>query len=164
MPLRWIVAILIVAALITLAVSESLRRRPSVQVPLAFERLAEGVRDRDASSVLSAVHIDYDFTGKWPGLFNDKATARSSASRLLTQAFLMGRDSKPELTYTISAMQDLGDGRWEAIVDLAITGRPFQDAVPALKRHRFVLQRGSPITGRWRIVDHDPFEIRTSLY
>ena len=137
-------------------------RQPAVQVPATFERLALAFADHDAADVLAVVDRGYDFTGKWPQLFPEPQAARSQAQRLLALAFLHHRQDDLTCTWKIDSYSVRNDGMVEASVTLQVDGGLFAQAVPPLRQQRFVLVRGSWLTGRYRIADHAPFTLTVS--
>ena len=134
-------------------------RRPAVQVPATFERLALAFADHDAADVLAVVDRSYDFSSKWPQLFPEPQAARSQAQRLLALAFLHHRQDELTCTWKLDRFSVRDDGTVDAIVFLQVDGGLFTKAVPPLRQHRFVLVRGSWLTGRYRIADHAPFTL-----
>ncbi len=159
MPRRTVLIVLAILVVMFLA-WDQWRRRPAVQVPGLFIRLAQAVDDRDAADVLLCVDQDYDFAGKWPDLFTDPKRARGEAQRLLALAFFHTRSEDVRCTWTVHAFTAQVDGDVSADVSLSVTGGPFTEAMPALSHHAFTLRRGSWITGRYRIADHAPFALR----
>jgi hypothetical protein len=138
---------------------ERYRRSPDVQVPATFARLAQAFADHDAADVLACVDRSYDFSGKWPEVFPDPATARGLAQRDLGRAFLFQAQEPIAMTWTLHHQQPMPDGSIRATVSLRITGGLFSHAIPELRQHQFILRRGSLLTGRYRILDHAPFTL-----
>jgi hypothetical protein len=154
---------IIAALVIGITIEESLRRRPTVQVPACFERIAEGFSQHDPGTVMACIHRDYDFHQQWPQVFENPETARDLAAQLLVQLFLMGRSNPTTLTWSIASLHPMPEpnphGRWEALATVSVSGDPFARATPKPLTLRFVLQRGSWLTGRWQIVDHDHIDL-----
>ena len=134
-------------------------RQPAVQVSATFERLALAFADHDAADVLAVVDRSYDFSSKWPQLFPESQAARSQAQRLLALAFLHHRQEDLTCIWKLESYSERDDGTVEAFVTLQVDGGLFAKAIPPLRQHRFVLVRGSLLTGRYRIADHAPFTL-----
>ena len=153
------IAIASLVVVVGLASWLAFNRQPAVQVPATFERLALAFADHDAADVLAVVDRSYDFSGKWQQLFPEPQAARGQAQRLLALAVLHHRQDDLTCTWQLDSYSVRNDGSVEARVTLQVDGGLFAKAIPPLRQHRFVLVRGSWLTGRYRIADHAPFTL-----
>jgi hypothetical protein len=151
-------------------------RRPEVQVPATFARLAEAFADNDAAGVVATLHPDYDWQAAWPTVFNhqDDLKAmlgksndpeldrpRGLAKAALRQWFIQHITNRLELTWTVREWRANDDGTITCFADLSLNAAngSLVKIDPPLQRHRFVLA-GYGIGPRLRILSHERIPVQ----
>lgn len=150
--------------------------RDTVQVPVAFIRLAEAVDDGDAGDVIACLHPDYAWDQHWPILAErrdelrallggsadpDLERPRGLARATLRRLFVLHTFNRLVLTWRLRTWRRLPDGDVEAVVDLSLDAPQGSLAAfhPPATGVRFRL-RGYGLTSRLRIIGHDPLPVR----
>ncbi len=143
--------------------------QPAVAAPAMFARMAAAMHEGDPGAFLAEVHPDYDFEGKWPGLFQEYRTLdagaegqkpRAQARRALGQLFYFHNQNRLVMTVNVQRISERADGRVDVTVNMTVGDSDGRSLVgDALTGHRFTLARHG-WRGRLAIIDHEPFTIQ----
>jgi hypothetical protein len=163
---RWKLGIA-AALLVLLAGWWLLDRRVSVQAPATFARIKQAIDDGDGADVVAELHSRYSFSAMWPGRFDrsetqeglDSSDARTMAKRGLYVLFHSSGVSM-RMAYTIKHVEERPDGTVAVDVVLEVgSANGGRQVLDPTKTHRFVLARDGWISGKLRVLSHDPIEV-----
>jgi len=162
-----LIAIIVIIALIIGLIWLSHVRDGTRQVHATFARLQQEVEGGDASGVVGELAPDYDYTGLWPGYFdnaeiktalgdgNPDAKNRDVAKHGLAILFFTHRERPYHFAYTVKNISFAPDGT--ATVDCILeVGDGTNMVVDPQVPHTFVLVP-SGIFATMRIRSHDKF-------
>jgi len=140
-------------------------RRPAVQAPRLFQRIAAALHDAKGGALIDQVHERYDIATHWPvlaeaGLGDSPERLRMTAQFAVQQVLNSHRSAPLKMLWTIDGIDAAGDDV-VATVSLRLTTDDGQDPLAAplsLSRHRFTLARRNWL-GELAILAHAPITV-----